>query len=134
MQQRYLKTFLEKKVHNIAGTVSFERGLQGPRRAISGSTDMKTGIGSQLDLFEHIVTFTKGRQIIAGAIDHGLEQTVFLGLADGLGMHNDLVLVINGRNAIVALDDSVAGLHLGAFIVGDVAFYRLARFTYLIII
>ena len=42
---------------------------------------------------------------------------MFLRLAKGLGMDNDLVLAIHGGDPVVSLDHPVRGLHLGRFVI-----------------
>mgnify|MGYP007099537098 CR=1 FL=1 len=49
---------------------------------------------------------------------------MFLTLTKGFGMHHDLVLAVYRRYTGIALNDTMTGLHLGAFVVGDVALHR----------
>jgi hypothetical protein len=57
-----------------------------------------------------------------------------LGLAECLGMHDDLILVVNRHHTIIALYYSMGGFHLGADIVGDVAVNGLSCFYDLIVV
>ncbi len=47
---------------------------------------------------------------------------MLLALAKGLGMHHHLMLAVDRRHAGIALNDAMTGFHLGAFVVGDIAF------------
>ena len=60
---------------------------------------------------------------------HRLQCVVFLAFAKGLGIDNDLVLLVDGRDAVVTLNRALAGGHLGRLIVSDIAFYFLRPFT-----
>lgn len=51
----------------------------------------------------------------------------FLAFAVGLRVHHDRVLLIDHRYAVVALQRAVAGRHLRAVRIGNVAFVLLAR-------
>jgi hypothetical protein len=55
-------------------------------------------------------------------------------LAECLGMHDDLIKVVNGHNTIIALYYAMGGFHFGAVIIGDVAVNGLSCFSDLIII
>ena len=46
---------------------------------------------------------------------------MLLGLAEGLGVYDDLMFGVDAGNPIVSLNHAFAGLDLGAFIVSDVA-------------
>jgi len=59
---------------------------------------------------------------------------VLLGLAEGLGMDDDLMLTVNGGHAVVTLDYPVRGLHLGGVVVCDVALPGLAGLTGLVVV
>ena len=74
-----------------------------------------------------------GCEVLPGAFDHGLQESMFLGCTEGLGMDDDLVLVIDHGHTVIALDHAVGGLHLGALVVGDVALYGLTCFTRLVV-
>jgi hypothetical protein len=60
------------------------------------------------------------------SFDQRLQQPVFLPLADGFGADHHLVLAVDGGDADIALDDALAGRHLGAVVVGDVALHFIA--------
>lgn len=57
---------------------------------------------------------------------------MLLRLAKGFGMDNDLMLAIHGGHPVVSLDNTMRGLHLGRFVIRDVAFSRLAGFVIVI--
>ncbi len=48
---------------------------------------------------------------------------MFLAFAESLGIHNDLVFLIDSRHTIVALYRSFTGGHLGRLVVGDITLY-----------
>jgi len=55
-----------------------------------------------------------------------LQRVVFLPFPEGLGINDNLVFLVHRGHAIVALDRALAGGHLGAFVIGDVALHFLA--------
>ena len=63
----------------------------------------------------------------------GCKECLFLGCTEGLGMDDDLVLVIHHGDTVIALDHAVGGLHGGTLIVGDIALYGLALLARLVI-
>jgi len=54
---------------------------------------------------------------------------LLLTLAKGLGIDDDLMLLVYRSQSIVALDRALLSGHLGRFIIGDVAFDFLASLT-----
>ena len=56
-----------------------------------------------------------------GGLDHGEQQFLLRAGAMGLGVEDDLGLVIHGGDAGVALDHALAGGHLGRLVIGSVA-------------
>ena len=50
-------------------------------------------------------------------------------VAEGLGVHHDLMLRVHGGDSVVALDDAVGAYKLGALVVGEVALHRLTTAT-----
>ena len=54
---------------------------------------------------------------------------MLLALAKGLGVDDDLMLPVHCGHAVIALERALAGGHLGAFVIGDVALHFLAAFT-----
>src|SRR5690606_39570487 len=62
------------------------------------------------------------------ALQYRLQGVVFLAFANGLGVDDDLVLFIHRSHAVIALNRSLAGGHLGAFVIGDVALHFLVPF------
>ena len=90
---------------------------------------VKAGIGGELGFLEYV-----SAKVLSGALDHGLEEFMFLGCAEGLGMDDDLMLVIHDGYPVIALDDPVGGLHGCALIVGDVALYGLAGLARFVIV
>ncbi|MFQ5891093.1 MAG: hypothetical protein ACE5JR_13785 [Gemmatimonadota bacterium] len=63
-----------------------------------------------------------------------LQQPVFLRLAARLGMNHHLVLGIYPTNTNVALYHTMARLHLGAFVIRNIALNRLATRSQLLVI
>ena len=59
---------------------------------------------------------------------------MLLRLAKGLRMDDDLMPGIDGSHAVIALNHAVAGLHLGAVVVGDVALARLAGLARFVVV
>lgn len=57
---------------------------------------------------------------------YGLQSVVFLAFAQGLGINNDLMLLIHRGHAVIALNRPFAGGHLGTFVIGDVTLHFLA--------
>lgn len=55
---------------------------------------------------------------------------VLLALTKGLYIDDDLVLFVDGRHTVVALDGAFTGGHFGRPIVGDVAFDFVGRFSF----
>ena len=53
---------------------------------------------------------------------------MFLAFAKGLGVDDDLVLLVHRGDPVIALDRALAGGHLGAFVIGDVALHFLVPF------
>ena len=51
-----------------------------------------------------------------------LQGVVFLTMTKGLCIHNDLMLFIDACHAVVTLNGAFAGGHLGALVVGQIAF------------
>ena len=57
---------------------------------------------------------------------HRLQGVVFLPFPEGLGIDNNLMFLVHRGHAVVALDRALAGGHLGAFVIGEVALHFLA--------
>jgi len=55
-----------------------------------------------------------------------LQRVVLLPFPEGLGINDDLVFLVHRGQAVVALDRALAGGHLGAFVISDVALHFLA--------
>jgi len=53
---------------------------------------------------------------------------VLLTFTEGLGVDDNLVLLVHRGHAVKALDRALAGGHLAAFVIGDVALHFLAPF------
>src|SRR5690606_29163709 len=54
-----------------------------------------------------------------------LQRMVFLAFAESLGIHTNLVLLIDSRHTVVTLNGAFAGRHLGRLVVGDITLYFL---------
>src|SRR4030043_2311609 len=59
---------------------------------------------------------------------------MFLTFSKCLGLDNDLVFAVGGGHTVITLDDAAMGLHLGGFIIGDVAFLRLSGLPRFVIV
>jgi hypothetical protein len=93
---------------------------------------MKAAIRGELGFVEYIGSADSSK-VLPRALHHRLQERMFLGCAVGFGMDDDLVLVIDDRYAVIALDHAVGGLHGGALVVGDVALYGLILLTRLVV-
>ena len=54
---------------------------------------------------------------------------VFLTMTESLGVHDDLMFLVDGCDAVIPLNRSFRCRHLRRFIVGDVAFHFLWLLT-----
>lgn len=53
-----------------------------------------------------------GGEMLLRSIEHRLGERMVVALAEGLGVHDYLVLRVDHRVGVAALDDPVAALHL----------------------
>ena len=77
-------------------------------------------IGRHFCLLKHVGGDLCGLEPFARALEHGLKQMRLLPFPMGLGVHDDLMFLIDHSHPVVALDHPVAGRHLGALGIGDV--------------
>ncbi len=94
---------------------------------------VKAAVGDERRLLQDIVVIAELAHALARALEHRHEQPVLLRLAKSLCRNDDLMLRVHHGNPVVALDDALAGLHLGALIIGDVALHHSARCADLIL-
>ena len=95
---------------------------------------MKAAIGGDGGMAEHVAFLANGLEIFPGGIDHRMQQLMLLRFAESLRMHHDLVLGIDYRQPVIALQHAMTGLHLGAIVIRHVAFFRAAPLARLVIV
>ncbi len=81
-----------------------------------------------------VLLFADGLKVISRPFHHRHQQLMLLRLPPGLSMDNDLVFGVHRRYPVIALNDPVGTLHLGALIVGEVAFPGSAGFPGLVVV
>ncbi len=94
---------------------------------------VEAAVAGQFGLFEDVFFFPDRLEVLPRSFDHGFQYCGF-GVSGRLCMDHDLMLAVDHRYAVVALDDAVGGLHVGAFIVGDVALPRFALAAGLVVV
>lgn len=57
-----------------------------------------------------------------------------MSFAKGFGIHDHLVLLIHHRHPVIALDDAMAGFHLGTVVIGDITLDRQPAGTDLVVV
>jgi len=97
---------------------------------------MVAAVRQELRFFfpKHIFFFADFRKAPANAFDHRHQQVMLLAFSEGFRLHDDLMLAVGGGDAVIALDNTPMGLHLGGFVVGDVAFLRLSGFPRFVVV
>src|SRR3990170_2310617 len=97
------------------------------------SLRMETTVRSDPGFGEDLL-LTNENEVLCHTLHQGQQQVMLLGDAEGLCRHNDLMLAIHRGHAVIALNDPMRGLHLGALVIGEVAFERLPGLPDLIVI
>jgi len=87
---------------------------------------VQPGVGSHPDPLQDVLIASERFEAVAHALEHRRKQVVLLALPKGFAVHHDLMLGIDHRHAVVALNHPFRCLHLGALGIGDVALHRLA--------
>jgi len=89
----------------------------------------EAGIGGNDDaLLVDVVCNTQFLEAGFHTLQYRLQGMVLLTFAKGLGVDDDLVFLVHCSHAVIALDGALAGGHLGASVIGDVALHFLAPF------
>ena len=98
---------------------------------VVGDQGRSVPLGQRLEVGFTVVAGVRGdervrRTVRCGGLDHREQQCLLAAAAMGLSLDDDLVPVIDGGDAHIALDDALAGGHLGRFVVCAVALHHFA--------
>jgi hypothetical protein len=85
------------------------------------------GVGGEDFSRTVLLTVPQALEILQSPVQQGRPMGMILTPAEGLGMHDDLVLAGDEGLAVVALDDPMGRFHLGRVVVREVAADLLAR-------
>src|SRR5262249_40370216 len=87
---------------------------------------MIVAMGTQALACKLVLSQPDGLHVRFGSIQHRRHVPIVLPVAERLRMHDDLMLGIDQRLAVVTLNDAMSGVHLRRLVIGDVTLQLLA--------